>query len=376
MDYLLDLILSSDLNSHIIYFVVIILICLKRDGQSEGKIKVVLLYAFIFLLILMKAISFYSAVFLILLALFCHHEIFSSDTQKIVLFNIFQKIIDFFYCLFIEDYILLFLATYLFSAFYISNQIFNQTVVAVISLAFFMLSVLRILSNKFSTNDISTISTALRGINPNDLNLDLYGCKFDILTWIEDSSFFGRNRMFHTLLAPSISFGLFKRSNIKQIRHPVCFLRKIFCRGYSTIEMQLIRTLGVKSGYEKCVIKRKIFEVVFAHLIFNSLFNYYNFNRESVERYKIWILLNYINYVRVKINGKIFCRTSNKSSLELAFGKDMIHTSSEEFFVWCLGLSCIDKIGEKVVGWYDPIIEQYGLDKQSVFNIIKQIENS
>ena len=53
---------------------------------------------------------------------------------------------------------------------------------------------------------------------------------------------------------------------------------KSYIRGYSTIEMQLIRTLAVKHGYSSHVFQRKAYEFIYSKIFFSSLKKYYRYH--------------------------------------------------------------------------------------------------
>ena len=77
---------------------------------------------------------------------------------------------------------------------------------------------------------------------------------------------------------------------------------KMKVRGCSTLEMQLIRNIGIEKGYDKCIIRRKMFEFVYTYIFFNGLRDYYENTQNSKRRefknlFCTFITFNTIKYV-------------------------------------------------------------------------------
>lgn len=166
---------------------------------------------------------------------------------------------------------------------------------------------------------------------------------------------------------------LFKYFYFK-IRNKFSFKKKYIklTRGYSTIEMQLIRTLAVKDGYNKYPIKRKIFELIYSYIFFNCLNEYYRYIGymsyfDDNSKFKYYLIYLYIYFAPVKINGKMY-----NNIFELYNKESLYDISYEEFFVWTLGLSFkpidYDIIGYKTVEWA-------GLDKKELLLIVDKFQN-
>lgn len=126
--------------------------------------------------------------------------------------------------------------------------------------------------------------------------------KFDLLCAFEDKTYFQRTRSYSCVSLeyfrcflknhgfPSRRF--FKKA-ISGVRTSQggCAL---FLRGYSTPEMQLIRTLGIARGYDKYKLQRKVFEVLCSKIIFSSLKEYHKANTySSLEHYRHYLLFIY-----------------------------------------------------------------------------------
>ncbi len=138
-------------------------------------------------------------------------------------------------------------------------------------------------------------------------------------------------------------------------------------RGYSTIEMQLIRTIAVKNGYNSHPFRRKIYEIIYSDIFFKALkdnYRYYNYN--YVNHFKQYLLYLYINFAPVSINGKMY-----NNIFELYDKKDLKDISLEEFFIWIKGLSYrkinLDLLNSSLIGHYD-------LNAKKIKNIINKIK--
>lgn len=160
-------------------------------------------------------------------------------------------------------------------------------------------------------------------------------------------------------------------------------LRRYLNRGYSTIEMQLIRTYGVVSGYEKTYI-RKIYELIYANIFFKSYYrksNYYHYLEED-EEIKYRIPYAYLNSVRTFINGKIFKNIRGyykyirniPRGQKLSKGEEnhiVYNLSIEEIFIFILGLSK-KKINNDIMIKYSHYIEKYDLNVNKLEVIINK----
>ena len=81
--------------------------------------------------------------------------------------------------------------------------------------------------------------------------------------------------------------------------------------------MQLIRTVGLESGYHMKVI-RKIFEILYTSTIFNSMNEYYQKNHcVNNDKFKEYFLSIYVNRVRTNISGVVY------SSMTKYLGEDI-----------------------------------------------------
>ena len=149
---------------------------------------------------------------------------------------------------------------------------------------------------------------------------------------------------------------LIRRENIKN-----------YLRGYSTIEMQLIRTIALKHGYETKTIQRKFYELIYSEVFFRSLKEFYEYHQYSnTEYYKYYILYIYIRVAPVRINGVDYY-----SILKMFNKKKLNNITNEEFFIWTYGLSYWPVDMEMLK---DPSLDIFNINKTKLKNLIKKFE--
>ena len=121
---------------------------------------------------------------------------------------------------------------------------------------------------------------------------------------------------------------------IKRIYYSII---SFFRRGHSTIEAQLIRSIGIKDGFDGKkinILKRKIFEFLYTDIIFNSMQKYFKEHYyENWWNMKEYILYLYLMSARIVILGYEF------SGLSHLYGKNIEDLTEEEIFIGVLHFS-------------------------------------
>ena len=377
MEFILDLI-NDDLPSQFLCGLVLLIIVLK-DFKLSQNLKVGILYIASFVMILMGWVEIYLGVVILLLAEFALLEIFTEDSEKRSLFNWWYKIIDCAYKLIVEYYFIVYFGAVIvlvvgelvvrscsnpsiqnnILCWVCSWQSMFAAWVILIASTLILAAVLCITRMKFETKMITDIMSVLKGIDIYSVPVKAMETKFSMLVAFEDKTFFKRDERSHTVLSSCIMKGAFKYINSKTLRKPFQTIRKIFSRGYGTIEMQLIRNIGIERGYDTCVLRRKIFEVIYSTLIFNSYRKQFSKVSDSIQNFKYWILWCYVQNVPVKFSRRFFPVQS--STAQQIFGKDFETLSLEEFFVWCISLEFLALIGPRTVMKHESIVVGYNL---------------
>lgn len=167
-------------------------------------------------------------------------------------------------------------------------------------------------------------------------------------------------------------------------------IRRFIKRGYSTIEMQWIRNVGIEIGYEK-VYRRKIFEITYANIFFKSLEEkrkYYTYPeyayKESRKIYRMLIIYVYLKTVptfifkgekRIKLNN-IFEYYRLVRGKKIKDKNDILNElTKEEIFIFIMGLSG-KKIDENLYELYDWYIAKYGIDIDKVTEILNKLSKN
>lgn len=167
-------------------------------------------------------------------------------------------------------------------------------------------------------------------------------------------------------------FKVWTYNNILAFQH---YVRRLI-RGYSTIEMQLIRIIGYKKGlvmgrpkniFEIPIIfSRKIYEIVYSSIFFYGKKRYLGISK-SEDYFRYYIMYIYLHTVQTNLNGRIF------RPLDTIFKEiDIVDWPIEALFVITLGLSG-RQITKKRVRKYKHIIKKYNLSQEIIVKLIKCI---
>lgn len=170
------------------------------------------------------------------------------------------------------------------------------------------------------------------------------------------------NKRFFTYLLQKLEH---TKRNIKQ-----------YIRGYSTIEMQLIRILSYKKGLKMgkpkslediyLISTRKIYEIIYAPMFFSGMKKYLSISDVN-DYYRYYLVYIYLHTVQTTLNGRTF------APLDKVFcGVDVIDWPKEALFVIVLGLNN-SRITEKKANAYMNIIYKYQLDEELIYKLINCI---
>lgn len=397
-------------------------------NPNNLKVKISIVYLLFFLLALFNIYDIKILILIIFLTMFIFLEfLYIDNVQRKILKKIRYCLLDYVYKIIFEYKILYFLI----SLFLISTRleyIVNKIILLLnienlvgknflivysfltitLSLLFLLRGILKSINNEFETYNFEEILDTINGILP--FYKFSYNTKLiefsKILINIEDRSFFERKESYNWISFefllyrlkrmykecskfPLCKFRIIKNiififyclhKFIKLVINWICNLLKIFnkviiyrknikkyMRGYSTIEMQLIRTLGVKEGYSANIFQRKVYEFVYSKIFLSSLKNYYEYHYYlNVEQFKYYLIYLYIMIAPIKINGIKY-----KNILELYNKKKLNDITIEEFYVWVYGLS-YRPITNNIIN--NETIKFYKMNKKILKEIIKKFE--
>lgn len=376
----MELLFSENLSA---LFVFALLYAAIAGMNLTIKLRVAFIYDVSLLVFMFSSISKFSIIIGTLLVLFLLLEVFNQDEYLVKMFSIKYKFIDFIFKMIAEYYGLQFFLVMII-LFYLEKTKLSTEIVDTIGVISILFITLLLIRGKFSTESVTTIINRLTcksSVNEY-IQYKENRIKYEILVAMEDRTFYERKENQHgwTIKRASryLRKGLdkIKHYKVNKTQYSVKEVKTILQRGYGTIEMQLIRTIGIAFGSYSCRVRRKIYELIYSNMIFNSYIQNYGQDSPVRKHVKEWIIQNYINNVSVKFGERAYY-PKDKSTIEELFKKDFCNISKEEFFVWCLGLPYYrNGVGYKAVKIHENIILDFRLNKDEIMKIIESINGN
>lgn len=286
-------------NSVIILFWVYLNFVVEIEEKYK---KVILMYLVTYITNILNVVPTVQSYVILLLALFIETEFWDDNFKMKIMNSIFDKILDFIYTMIFQRGLISFSISLLIcSNWWLAN--FDGIVpwiMQIISGIIVYISCKNVTRERFKTISFTDIKAKIDAIlKYRDFIKEKKSIDYpQSVLMIEDRSFFERGEKRHTFL----NSYYFKIGYIKKlIRKFKSFIYsyekkesvKRFLRGYSTIEMQLLRTLAVEDGYD-CVFRRKIYEVIYSRLFYKNLKKYYKECRCETYYFKEYILYLYL----------------------------------------------------------------------------------
>lgn len=399
-------------------------------GSENIKLKISIIYFLFYLLALFNIFDIKILIIILILSTFVLIEfIFIDKFQRKILKKIIFYIFDYLYKIVFEyKFLYIFVSFLLISNFlknvskkilliiklndiftfnYLSIYLFFTTFLSIIIL---LRGIIKCINNEFETYNFEEIINKINKIQlfSKFIVNDKFKYFSNMLTYCEDKSYFYRKDTYNWFSFEFIYYRLIRIHNqcekfklwkikslrkiifilylsmksfkliIKIINNFITVLYKVFIkrknikyymRGYSTIEMQLIRTLAVKDGYSTHVYQRKAYEFVYSKIFFSSLKEYYMYHHYSnIKMYKYYLVYLYICVAPIRIDRKRY-----KNIFELYEKHDLKNISNEEFYIWIYLLSH-SKINSNI--YNSDYINTYDLNKEKIKTNIKKIRNS
>lgn len=375
MDSLVE---SSLKNSALVLVIITLLYVAIAELKVTERMRIMLVYIFAGFLAFAGSFQLRYICFSALLVPILVLEFLSEDKKRLQMFTKFRyKMIDFAYRMLFEyayGYFIIAMLTVFIEHRWHGNFKIHFAALS-ISCILMALTLRSIAAQKFSTKSVTEI---IQKLETGTLTYDITDNRhsdvlFSILTSIEDQSYFSRRSTQHTL-----GFRTLIRKGLKYVLsrkkfNPFRLFRELFSRGYGTIEMQLIRTIGVQNGYQYTY-RRKIFELIYSNLIFNGYREYLIREHGNYRLYKRFILQKYLENVDVSINGKLFRSYDSVSSIYKMYqGKSGLNQiSNVEFFVWCLGLPR-SWIHPGTIADCRKLMSRFNIDENDVYKTIRNI---
>jgi len=353
-------------------FAIYIIACIAVISYTNFKEnqRMFLLYLFTYATAFFEIFRISTSIILLLLITFIFLEYLTEDTKKLTLItNIVYKIYDYTFMMFFQYHFFWFLLSFVILHFS-HYPLDYQTLIKGASILPLFGGAHLAISQPFKIKSITDMCQVFETHPPYKFEYrEEMQEKFDLLCAFEDKTYFQRKDSYSCISFeyircffknhgfPKINF--FKKA-ISNISTPQKLYRmgaRLFKRGYSTPEMQLLRTIGVLRGYDKYKIQRKIFEILYSKIVFSSLKEYHKANTYlALDHYRHYLLYVYFQTVMTKINGR------KCTPLSSAFNNqsDVGNWSMNGLFVACLGLS-FREVSDYHLALFSDIIDNFGL---------------
>ena len=313
-----------DGNIVFVFFFAMVAIYNYSDLKEYQRIAII--YITVYSLVVTGIVGIKLAIILLFLTMFCFLEILTKDETKFkIIVNPIYKILDCLYLSFFQYAIF-----YVIIAIVLCNNSFknifygSEQFYFILSMLVIIIAIARTLQQKFVINSFNEMYRVFAEFQD--------AC--NILVSIEDRTYYERKG--YTFLSINALRCVLRRKieNNKiseKMKYTYIagkkFVRNAFSedRGYSTLPMQLIRSLGIKRGYNYKY-RRKIFELDKVA------------NREYIKQYFLYI---YFHKVNTFLGDATFSKFLNAFDMQYNAKnkKDIYDCSNEGIFIACMGLS-------------------------------------
>lgn len=366
-------------NLYAVYIIACIAV-ISYTNFKENQ-RMFLLYLFSYATAFFGIFRISVSILLLLLTTYIFLEYLTEYAKKLILITkIVYKFYDYIFMMFFQYHFLwIFMA---FVALYISHYHSDyQALIRSASIIPLFWGAHLSISQPFKIKSITDICQVFEKYPPYQFEYEMgMQAKFDLLCAFEDKTYFQRKNSYSCISFeyikcflknhgfPKLSFfkkALLSISTSKKLYH---IGPQLFARGYSTPEMQLLRTIGILRGYDKYKIQRKVFEVLYSKIVFSSLKEYHEANTYlTLNHYRHYLLYVYFQTVMTKIHGyrcRPFSSVFNNPD-------DVSTWSMNGLFIACLGLSFREVSDAQLALFYD-IINNFGLNIEHIKELNKQ----
>lgn len=377
-------------NKNIVFVFFFAMIAIYNYSVLKEYQRMAIIYISVYSLTVLNIVDVKLAIWLLALSLFCFFEVFTLDVTRFkILVNPIYKIIDFIYISFSQYAFMRMCCALIMIKFSVPFSIPGQNIIFKLISIFLLIWILTdILQQKYELYTFGEMYKIFTDfpINKVDFNEKLdQACS--ILVSIEDKAYFERKSYSFLSLKYILSILNTKVRNQKGRQKLISifsagniFVRNVLdeSRGYSTIQMQLIRSLGIKRGYN-CKYRRKIFEILYSRMFFKGLEKMYKGERVAKRQYfKKYLIYIYFHKVNTFLGDVMFSKFLNAFDLQYdkKNKKDIYQCSNEGIFIACMGLSKrATSITENTIDKYLKVIVNVDLDKNKILNMVSNLKN-
>lgn len=306
------------------------------------------------------AVTTTTAFIYLFIALFCFFEILTDDEKKLqLIINPVYKLLDAIY-LSLAQYAVLCEVLSILLVKYFLKYIFEYKLIGicygVMSLIMMVVTVTITLQQRYVVNSFNEMYRVFAKYPLNEFAEDEKIKETStILVSLEDRLYYERKgytnfsfRVANTIISERVPrIGSHKLTYIKnKIVVMIKLVRNVikniitYDRGYSTIQMQLVRSLGLQTGYN-CVVRRKVYEIMYSRIFLDGLIKYFethNYDgRQNLKQYLVYI---YFHTVTTYFEDTGFIDfISALKYLDKKKVSDISDVSNEVIFIACMGLS-------------------------------------
>lgn len=375
-------------NKNIIFIFFFAMIAIYNYSDLKEYQRMAIIYISVYALAVLNIVGIKMALLLLIVSLFCFFEIFTSDEMKFkILVNPIYKAVDFIYISIFQYSFggiclaLLLLKIKLPETFDKQNIIFRT-----LSFLFIVWTLTAMLQQKYVIHTFGEMYRVFTyfPINKIEFNDKLYeAC--NILVSIEDKRYFEREaysffsvKYIISLIKGKIASQRGGKKVIYVLVNGNRFIKNIFdeFRGYSTIPMQLVRSLGIKRGYNYKY-RRKIFEILYSRMFFKGIERMFNEDKVTQRKYfKEYLLYIYFHKVNTFLGDATFSKFLNAFDMKYnrKNEKDIYDCTNEGIFIACMGLSKrATNITPENIDYYLQSIENVQLDAEIICDMVEKM---
>ncbi len=375
-------------NGNIVFVFFFAMIAIYNYSDLKEYQRIAIIYITVYSLVVTGIVGIKLAIILLFLTMFCFLEILTKDETKFkIIVNPIYKILDCLYVSFFQYSIIEVLIAIILCHRSFKNMFYgSEQIYMILSIMVIFISVTHTLQQKFVINSFSEMYRIFTEfpINKVQFNQKLEeAC--DILVSIEDRIYYERKG--YTFLSINALRCVIKRkienNKISEKLNYTYFAGKKFMRnalsedrGYSTIPMQLIRSLGIKRGYNYKY-RRKFFEFLYSRIFFNGIKRMFEEDkvtkREHIKQYFLYI---YFHKVNTFLGDAKFSKFLNAFDMQYneKNKKDIYECSNEGIFIACMGLSKrASKLDKNNIDFYLSVIDNVYLDRKVICEMVSKM---
>ncbi len=366
---------------NIIVVLIVTVIIITSYSHFEENQQIFLIYLMFYGLAYFKIIRVAICAIYLLIITFVYLEYLSVDKKKLELITSFwYKAIDYMFLMVFQLHVIgLFVSMILLFLSHITSKPLN-IILVVTSFLIMAFTEHLVVTQPFKIKNITDIEKTFSRDPYYRFKCSAEAYKrYSLLCCFEDKRYFLRSKSYSTYsleylnvygknrFIKKLFFGFLNR--IKLLIQKQITIKKILPRGYASPEMQLIRTIGIKRGYNN-KFHRKVFEILYSKIFFASLEKYNLSNSTSEDNcFREYILDIYLKNVLTIIHGRRFSRLCDAFENP----KDVSTWPLEGLFVACLGLN-FKRATPKNISLRSNIVVCFDLDIDKIYEYSRMIE--